>query len=147
MRCDALCCGEYVFFEINGPLHRFSGWRFIERDKCYSDFYIITVFHTVFLYDLVKLPQTVKTQKSTILYSKFEFTYRRLSGTTSYLAARTKNVVSQRFYGKYLASIRRDTTFFVRAARWVVLRPPGEMRPSSSARRNTTLFHSAVDIV
>ena len=84
------------------------------------------------------------------------YLYRRLSGTTSYLAAQTKNVLShraveersitrradeeRRFYGQYLASIRRDTTFFVRGARWVVLQPPGDGRLSSSACRDTTLF-------
>ena len=54
---------------------------------------------------------------------------------TSYLIARTKNVVSQ-----YVASIRRDTTFFVHATRYEVLYPRREMRRSSFTRRGTTFF-------
>ena len=75
--------------------------------------------------------------------SKVMYVYRRLSETTSYLAARTKNIVSQCFYGRPVygeilcprGEIDRSST-----ARW-------DIRTSSSARRDRALFRSAVDMI
>ena len=39
---------------------------------------------------------------------------------------------SRHFYGQYTASIRRNTSFFILAARYVVLHPRSEIHSSSS---------------
>ena len=65
---------------------------------------------------------------------------------TLYLAALTASTWP--VYGGILrySSAQRDTTFFIRAARCDVLRPCAEIRHSLSARRDITLFRSAIEM-
>ena len=67
-------------------------------------------------------------------------------------AAQARRAVTTKFEEKSTREIRRswtaqwDTAFFTRAARCVLLQPPGEIRRSSAGHRDTTFCRSAVDI-